>query len=169
MMLCDAYLNFCHNLAVVSRSWLVNINKLTPGQHWSEIDVEAHRPVVMNVLEKYNNHASKKKQPDKISSRRDSPCRLSASIGATYASLVKENPDSLEADTIKRAIELSMLDFAVVNHTSTQSYTNATNKSNDREDDPYKILRIRSGACYEEVRRAYRQRALETHPDKGGK
>ncbi|MDQ3305540.1 MAG: J domain-containing protein [Actinomycetota bacterium] len=34
--------------------------------------------------------------------------------------------------------------------------------------DPYTVLGIGPGANADEVRRAWRQRALETHPDRGG-
>jgi hypothetical protein len=159
----------------------VDIHKLSPGQHWSEVDVEAHKPFVVNVLEKYNKHALERNQPGsknqhhrRTDSRRDSKFRLSASIGSTYNSLLSENPDSLEADAIKRAMELSMLDFAIIHHIPTErKYTNASSNNNQsskrNEEDPYEVLRINADATHEEIKRAYRQRALETHPDKGGK
>lgn len=159
-------------------SWLVDVHKkLNPGQHWSEVDVEAHKPFVLNVLEKYNTHALEKNQPNtnhhrRTESRRDSSSRLSASIGSTYNSLMGENPDSIEADAIRRAMELSMLDFAIVRHTQTErKYTNANSKKQiiRKDEDPYEILRIRQDASHDEIKKAYRQRALETHPDKGGK
>jgi hypothetical protein len=164
--------------AVVNISWLVDIHKLNPGQHWSEVDIEAHKPFVMNVLEKYNKHALERNQPGSKSqhkstdSRRDSKSRLSASIGSTYNSLLSENPDSLEADAIKRAMELSMLDFAIVHHIPTErKYTNASDgnqRTKRNEENPYEVLRINADASREEIKRAFRQRALETHPDKGG-
>lgn len=131
----------------------------------------------MNVLEKYNTHALKYREPmskiqhKRTESRRDSQSRLSASIGATYNSLLNENPDSLEADAIKRAMELSMLDFAIVHHIP--SVRNHVPRDNQRkvvkDEDPYRVLGVKSDASHEEIKKAYRQRALQTHPDKGGK
>lgn len=162
--------------AVVNISWLVDIHKLRPGQHWSEVDVEAHKPFVMNVLEKYNKHAMGTKAASttnhrRTDSRRDSKSKLSASIGSTYNSLLNESPDSLEADAIRRAMELSLLDFAIIHHVPTEKqYTTSGDKSiTSKDEDPYKVLRIRPDASLDEIKRAYRQCALETHPDKGGK
>lgn len=131
----------------------------------------------MNVLEKYNTHTLKCKEPrgkhelKRTESRRDSKSRLSASIGATYNSLMNENPDSLEADAIKRAMELSMLDFAIVHHIpSEKTHVPSGNQSKvARDEDPYRVLGVTSDASHEEIKKAYRQRALQTHPDKGGK
>ena len=164
--------------AVVNISWLVDISKLYPGAHWSDVDVEAHKPFVAKVLEKYNRHKLESKtnssgrQHRRVGSRRDESSKLSASIGSTYNSLLKENPDTVEEDAIKRAMELSMLDFAIVHHIPTERhYTNVSNNqsTNEKEEDPYKVLRITAEASSVEVKAAYRQRALETHPDKGGK
>lgn len=131
----------------------------------------------MYVLEKYNKRALERNQPSikhqhrSIYSRRDSQSTLSASIGSTYTSLLDENPDSIEADAIKRAMELSMLDFAIVHHIPNErKYTNASSdqKGKRKDEDPYQVLRIQPDACHDDIKKAYRQRALETHPDKGG-
>jgi len=123
----------------------------------------------MDLLEKINKHAretttwNSNSNHKRSYSRRDMLSKLSSSIGATYNSLLKENPDLLEADAIKRATELSMLDFAIVHHVPHQRYYTKVN-----HDNPYQVLRTRPDASHEVVKRAYRRRALETHPDKGG-
>mmetsp|Transcript_6669 Transcript_6669/g.15139 ORF Transcript_6669/g.15139 Transcript_6669/m.15139 type:complete len:597 (+) Transcript_6669:146-1936(+) len=160
-------LNTClaMNIPVVSPKWLMKIGELSPGQHWSEVDVEEHVPRTiklfndMNSIKSHSSPHSNSLGGSISSSHRDDAASLSASISETYQNLIQENPDVMEEEALKRAKELSMLDFAIVHHTRTEKLL----------DSPHQILKIDQDASHSEIKNAYRQRALETHPDKGGK
>jgi len=103
------------------------------------------------------------------SSRRDRATQLGASISATFSSLRDENPDLEQEIMLKRAIELSMLDFAIVHktHNTTQASVRKI-----AQQAPHELLGVpeRDGPYPpDELRAAYKKRALETHPDKGGR
>ncbi|KAL7528548.1 hypothetical protein ACHAWF_004967, partial [Thalassiosira exigua] len=93
--------------------------------------------------------------------RRDDARSLIASINETYQSLVHETPDAMEENALRRAMELSLLDFAIVQRAAAKPRRRS-------EPSPYEILRIRTSASPVEIKNAYRRCALETHPDKGG-
>lgn len=167
-------LNTClaMDIPVVSPEWLMEIGKLSPGQHWSEVDVEAHVPRTIKLFNGMNSNGmnSIKSRSSLHSnslggstSRRDSVASLSASIGETYQNLIQESPGVMEDEALERAKELSMLDFAIVHHNG------HIKKNPNQKDSPYEILKLDKDASPSEIKNAYRQRALETHPDKGGK
>jgi len=155
---------FTMDIPVVSPKWLMQIAELTPGQHWSEVDVEVLVPRTIQLFHIRNNvknhatpHSHSHKSSASVSSRRDTASSLSASISETYQNLIQENPDVIEEEAIKRAMELSMLDFAIVYNAHT------TKKSNIKEL-PHEILQVEEDASPGEIKSAYRRRALETHP-----
>ena len=192
------------NIPIVKPSWLLSIGELSPGQHWSEVDLGEHTPSILHVLEQMNSSwdgavSRSKKEHNPVNhsirnsvesnqsngsdnSRRDAASSLSASICDTFQSLTEENPELMEEEALKRACELSMLDFAIVHHTkspqrpsSQRGYTTLPNNDGEKgsssgESCPhYMVLQIEQTATPDEIKAAYRRRALETHPDKGGK
>ena len=107
-------------------------------------------------------------------SKRDAHSRLSQSLSQTAAYLSRENPEQMEQDEIRRAMELSMLDVALVlrrGDTRTAggtASTKATATKSQQPVDPHDILGVPRGASVDEIKAAYRKLALATHPDKGG-
>ncbi len=176
------------DIPIVKSSWLHQIGELRPDQHWSEVDVGKHVPSIVHALEKKNSKwrghtqvkmpltQTKSRNLGSVDSRRDEASRLSASIGDTFQSLCKESPDLMEEEAIKRACELSMLDFAIVHHTTTpkcatseRRYSVINDERGITGESAYDILQIDERSTAEEIKVAYKRRALETHPDKGGK
>jgi len=185
------------DIPIVKPSWLHQVGELRPDQHWSDVDVEKHVPSIVHALQKENSkwsgHTQVKIPPTltksichsnvgstaslrRSNSRRDDASRLSASIGDTFQSLCEENPDLMEEEAIKRACELSMLDFALVHQTATRKratsergYSVINNERGTIGESAYEILQVDEESTPEEIKVAYKRRALETHPDKGGK
>mmetsp|Transcript_42205 Transcript_42205/g.82816 ORF Transcript_42205/g.82816 Transcript_42205/m.82816 type:complete len:403 (-) Transcript_42205:409-1617(-) len=89
---------------------------------------------------------------------------LGASLREAWEEMAAEDPDVVEDDELRRAIELSLLDCALVPLPGA-----ALVPSVPRTADPHDILGVPPGAGPDEIRAAYRRRALVTHPDKGGK
>lgn len=181
LMCIDYYLICAHKLntflsyyfiTVVSPNWLMAIGKLLPGQHWSEVNVEDHIPSTIQLFYDVNRsptypHRNSSGGSSISSSRRDAATSLSASIGETYQNLINENPDVIEEDALKRALEMSMLDFAIVHHINNERRGSIQSKKSDHKS-PHDILQVGKDASPLEIKNAYRRRALETHPDKGG-
>lgn len=164
---------------MVSPNWLTQIGKLLPGQHWAcDINVENHIPKIIKLFNDVNSgkspalpsshsHSNSIGSSPSTSSRRDTAASLSASISDTYQTLIDENPDVMEEEALKRAMELSLLDFAIVRHTPTKKWFGHKNPKENAF--PQEILKVKKNASVAEIKLAYRRRALETHPDKGGK
>eukprot|EP00535_Pseudo-nitzschia_heimii_P009823 CAMPEP_0197174288 /NCGR_PEP_ID=MMETSP1423-20130617/874_1 /TAXON_ID=476441 /ORGANISM="Pseudo-nitzschia heimii, Strain UNC1101" /LENGTH=469 /DNA_ID=CAMNT_0042623199 /DNA_START=262 /DNA_END=1671 /DNA_ORIENTATION=+ len=88
--------------------------------------------------------------------------QLGPSISKTFAELSRKNPNKMEKEAIQRAMELSMLDVALV-----QSQTHHfQNKQQQRP--PHKILGVTENAGAAEIKTAYRRLARLHHPDRGG-
>lgn len=144
----------------------MKIRELKPGQHWTEVDVGS---LIPTAIQMFNEVYNGKRESPRINSRRkasssnrrDTATSLNASITETYHTLLDQNPDALEKDAIRRAMELSMLDFAVVQR--------SRDEKSRAHVAPHDILMIDHDASMKEIKNAYRRRALETHPDKGGK
>ena len=100
-----------------------------------------------------------------VGGKRDAHSRMSRSLSQTAAYLSRENPEQMEQDEIRRAMELSMLDVALVLHRGESS---GPTKTSQNAMDPHDILGVPRDATVEEIKSAYRKLALETHPDKGG-
>ena len=60
-----------------------------------------------------------------------------------------------------------MLDFAIV-HQNTKHFQHHHVKTIQQKESPHEVLQIEENASPGEIKNAYRKRALQTHPDKGG-
>lgn len=127
---------------VVDASWLERMSGLSRDEHWSEIDVGSHVPAVLADLKPR---------------RRDDTASLEASIGETWAHLIGEAPGFVEEKAVRRAMELSMLDCALV-----------LVRQKKVAESAHRVLGVSESATLAEIKAAYRKKALETHPDKGG-
>lgn len=167
---------------MVGQNWLLKIGELQPGQHWSEVNVEDHIPRTVQLFYDVNSkdyaassqpHAPHSAGGSASSNRRrDATQSLSASIGETYRNLLDENPGVMEEEALQRAMEMSLLDFALVHRTQTEHNTESHGKKTGMSKakySPHDVLRVSEDATPSEIRNAYKKRALETHPDKGGK
>jgi DnaJ-domain-containing protein 1 len=172
---------------VVSLSWLERISGLMTGEHWSEIPVESHRPDFVQKMDscleaedvaeplgverQQKIKAQKRAQrSENHQSRRDHAELLGASIGETFAFMTEETPEAMEENAIRRAIELSMLDWALVFRKPNPTGASVTDSVTHRSvPSPYEVLQVTGNATPTEIKAAYRARALQTHPDKGGK
>ena len=94
--------------------------------------------------------------------------RMSSSLRTAWTELQTNNPQLLEERELQRALELSLLDCALV--PVLPSGSNSSHKQGKATPNPLEILRLSTtnAASVENVKRAYRKRSLETHPDKGG-
>jgi len=90
--------------------------------------------------------------------------QLGRSISKTFTELSKEDPNQMEEEAIQRAMELSMLDVALVH---TNHYPN-NRKQKQQHQLPHDILGVAENACPTEIKTAYRRLARLHHPDKGG-
>ena len=92
---------------------------------------------------------------------------MSTCLRAAWTELQTNNPQLLEERELQRALELSLLDYALVPITTGSSHSNKQGKA---APNPVEILGLSTATStsVEHVKRAYRKRSLETHPDKGG-
>lgn len=131
---------------VDANRWLNTISNLHIGQHWSDVDCDDYVPTVR---------------------RRDD--FMAESLSQTLDVLSQEDPDFVEKNALKRAMELSMLDWAIVvrsTSSSSSSFHNVNHKAKDES--PYDILGLKPTASFTEIKKAYRKLARTHHPDKGG-
>ena len=185
-------LNTClaMNIPVVGTDWLTYVGQLKPGEHWSEVDIGLGF-CIPSVVQEFNytyGHSSSGSSSSSSSRRDDSPAPhidysprtknirsnatakelMNASISETYKLILVENPDALETEAVRRAMELSMLDFAIVVGNDERLGGSLVRKNSFGDESPHDILQISKDATSKEIKNAYKRRALETHPDKGG-
>lgn len=98
--------------------------------------------------------------------RRDSIAKMGASLNGSYSFMTRENPGDMEDAAIRRAIELSMLDLALVFRPHSKS--SASNIGEQQQQTPHQVLGIPIDADSITIKAAYKRKARETHPDKGG-
>ena len=79
--------------------------------------------------------------------------QLGQSISKTFSELSNEKPNKMEEEAIQRAIELSMLDVALV-----QSQTHRF-QYEQQQKPPHKVLGIAENSCPAEIKMAYRRLA----------
>ena len=151
-------------ICVVEQSWLAEVAKLHGGADWAAVAVEPHVPPVMALLDDAEpaggeDAASSSGQE---SSRRDAGRpSLKKSLSETWQFLRRTHPEQVEEDLLAKAIERSLLDFAL-------QLRHVGRGEPPPTEDPYEVLKVPTGASSAAVRAAYRRRALETHPDRGG-
>ena len=95
-------------------------------------------------------------------SLRNSAQQIGSSLQEAWIEMVTDNPNELEEQEIRRAIELSLLDCALVQRSST------VNTQQKRPVSDYQVLQIKPTATLQEIKASYRKMAIATHPDKGG-
>ena len=85
--------------------------------------------------------------------------QLGRSISNTFAELSKEDPNQMEEEAIQRAMELSMLDFALVpsRHSSNTHFQQQQQKAPS----PNTILGVTNNASPTEIKNAYRRLARQ--------
>jgi hypothetical protein len=162
--------------------WLdVCSRKLSSHQHWSEIDISAFlvsNDVVHGTGTAAVSAAAVSSKTHNTTIRRDARDSLGRSLSKTFLDLVAQDPDLAEQNALKRAIELSMLDQALVvvsrNTGTTQDWNeNAesmaiSEQQQQQQPSPYQVLGLTIGASKSDIKSAYRNLARQTHPDKGG-
>ena len=159
-------------IAVVEPSWLAAVAALPDGKDAFTVDVDPHVPPVMALLD------DEDEMRDEIEIDRKAKARgvgagsetarrasdrvgINTSLSETMSFLKKTNPEQVEEDQLQKAIERSLLDFAL-------QLRHVGRGEPPPTEDPYAVLKIDRQASMSAIRAAYRRRALETHPDRGG-
>ncbi|CAB9517679.1 expressed unknown protein [Seminavis robusta] len=148
------------------------LDQLETGQHWSDVPVQDLVPSVVLRFTGNNGGNTTGGGGGSTTVNGTHRSQLSSSLSQTFQYLRREDPEAVEQDAIKRAMELSMLDCALVLRTdsNTGSLTSKKNNGDDKnnQESPYKILGLSADASAAQIKSAYRKLAQLTHPDKGG-
>ena len=97
--------------------------------------------------------------------RRDKAEGLGASLDETWAYLVREQPEAVEEGELRRAIELSLLDCAV---TLRRTATTPHDAHEEALESSRRLLDVAVDASPAQLRAAWKAKARQHHPDKGG-
>eukprot|EP00928_Gymnodinium_smaydae_P043979 TRINITY_DN29374_c0_g1_i1.p1 TRINITY_DN29374_c0_g1~~TRINITY_DN29374_c0_g1_i1.p1 ORF type:complete len:495 (-),score=118.10 TRINITY_DN29374_c0_g1_i1:11-1495(-) len=155
---------------VLEVGWLDAVAALRPPQHWSELPLEAHVPPVMALLEDDERDVGRQERQKRQRTRRtETAPALSRSLDETWSYLTREQPEEVEGHELRRALELSLLDCAVALRRTVGSGSGSGHTARAPARRPEEVLGVRAGATAEEAREAFKRRALECHPDKGGR
>ena len=177
------------DIPIVETSWLERVSGLEENEHWSEINLDSHVPPMVALLDEQEENEEAEDDEVQVlgtrmvesvanrwhAFRRDAQSRLGRSISETLAHLVHENPDEMEEEAIRRAIELSMLDCALVDYNpdaakKTTQWTSSSSPQSGRAKtkSPHELLQVAKDASPSDIKAAYRKLARIHHPDKGG-
>lgn len=131
------------NVPIVDANlWLQAVTNLRDDQHWAEMNCDDYEPSIK---------------------RRD--LYLAESLAQTMAVLSEEDPNFLEENALKRALELSLLDCALVVRQGNKPPRMTRKNENET---PYQVLGVAKNASHDDIKKAYRRLARIHHPDKGG-
>ena len=187
-----------NSVCVVEQSWVAAVAALTGDADWASVDVAPYIPPVMALLDddpelsdEYGGTTARSQQQSSghqglgsslgyswfntkpaetmdvtdvdsvISKKAAARPGITQSLGETWRFLKKAHPEQVEEDLLAKAIERSLLDFAI-------QLRHVGRGEPGVEADPYTVLGVKEGASVSAIRQAYRRRALETHPDRGG-
>ena len=89
------------------------------------------------------------------------PRALDNSLSETWDYFRATQPEQLEEALLAKAIHASLLDFALTLH-------RARGDEAPLQHDPHAVLGVTSDASASVIRAAYRKKALQAHPDRGG-
>ncbi|KAG7369457.1 DnaJ protein [Nitzschia inconspicua] len=97
--------------------------------------------------------------------RQQQRSQLDHSIHKTFEEITREQPHLLEETAIQRAMELSLLDFALVEY---RGRNTQQQQQQQQPISPHVILGLPHNATISQIKTSYREMARIHHPDKGG-
>ncbi|KAG7345837.1 DnaJ protein [Nitzschia inconspicua] len=106
--------------------------------------------------------------------RQQQRTQLDHSIHTTFEEITREQPHLLEETAIQRAMELSLLDFALVEYRGRNTQQKEQHQQQQQQQQqqqpisPHGILGLPSNATISQIKTSYREMARIHHPDKGG-
>ena len=140
----------CQQLGVqiVDISWLKSVELLGPDADHAAVILDDHRPPCLADLP---SPKPTQRQP------------ISNSLHETWGYLRREHPDAMAAEQLKRAMENSLIDFAILFQRAAAPTQSAVPQQSAAE-----LLGVSEDADQAAIKQAYRRKALVAHPDKGG-